>query len=164
MNSRNQGLGVTALLTGNMLMAVMVVSASAQAQTFRCINAETRHSYISSQSVPRDKCVRISKKDPYEAYQKDEERKLMARIEAEVAVMIRQEQERQAAENRELERRARAPGVSIGMSTAAASASSWGLPAHVSKTTTAHEITEHWSYANGNSLHFRNGKLVSIHE
>lgn len=52
----------------------------------------------------------------------------------------------------------------IGMTAKEVHDSSWAFPNDVSKTITAESTTEMWIYPDGNYIHFKNGKVVSIVE
>ena len=60
-------------------------------------------------------------------------------------------------------RRAKLPGVSIGMTAdQVINKSSWGRPGSVSRTTTAAGTREQWVYGGSNYLYFTNGVLTAI--
>lgn len=52
----------------------------------------------------------------------------------------------------------------IGMTANEVHDSSWAYPNDVSKTTTAGSTTEMWVYPEGNYIHFKDGKVISIVE
>lgn len=54
----------------------------------------------------------------------------------------------------------RLPYPKIGMS--AKTATNWGKPKHVNRTTTAKGNVEQWVYGDGNYLYFTNGRLTAI--
>jgi spore germination protein YaaH len=164
MITRNRRIGITTALALNALVVAVVAVPSVYAQTYRCTNAESGTSYVASQRVPRDKCAVISKKDPYSAYKEQSDIEFSAKVQAEMRQAIHDQQQQDIERNREIERRSRAPTIVIGMTAAAAKASSWGSPQHIRRTTTASGTTELWVYENGNSLGFRNGRIESIHE
>jgi hypothetical protein len=81
-----------------------------------------------------------------------EQRESLARMAAETA-----EQQREA------ERRAKLPGVKIGMTAKQVrEETSWGPPQSINRTSTAGAVDEQWVYEGRNYLYLRNGRVRAI--
>lgn len=70
-----------------------------------------------------------------------------------------------AARNAEIERRAKLPGVRLGMSKKTViTKTHWGEPEHINRTITSSGTREQWAYGGGSYLYFENGRLVAIQD
>lgn len=138
-----------------------------QAQTFE----EALRSWTAFAEHDRDACVAaharfVAQEQREEAARASAARADQARFDAEQAQARRQqEQARSAARaaRKAAEEQSRRPGARVGMTPdEVLTATNWGKPRSISRTTTDRGTTEHWWYGDGHMLTFHNGRLAVI--